>query len=275
MLYAAIRKRGQSDLVFPSFYSLRKPPPPFPPRLLVLFLLQSRRWLYHVIGWGPGIVSAVVIAFSSHQGPSLNCHCWLREQQGSVPRILLVSYLAPVAAALVLTTLVTALVSRAFSGGGLAETAPMRRHMLAQIRALSVLYGLYWAAVLTLYLVHARHVAQHGLRSPALVHAYAIVRALNGPVALLAWAASRPSSFAALSAVCRNKTVRWGNEERKKVKARSERTAAGSAAYLRRARPFHSGPTITTRSTPCGLFFFRRKLRATSSSLSRQKPTIH
>jgi hypothetical protein len=141
----------------------------------------------------PALLGAAIVTPSHQQGPSLNCHCWLRENTGTVPHVVLVSYFTPLAIALVLAVLVIVFVSRAF-GGGLEESASMRWRILRQWRAFTALFGLYWAAVLGIYLAHARHVAQHGSRSATLAAAFAVVRSLNGPLLLVCWLYSRGDS---------------------------------------------------------------------------------
>lgn len=141
----------------------------------------------------PALLGAAFVTLSHQQGPSLNCHCWLRENTGTVPHVVLVSYFTPLAIALVLAVLVIIFVSRAF-GGGLEESASMRSRILRQWRAYTALFGLYWAAVLGIYLAHARHVAEHGSRSATLAAAFAVVRSLNGPLLLVCWLYSRGDS---------------------------------------------------------------------------------
>ncbi len=115
-----------------------------------------------------------------------------------MPRVVLLAYFLPVAISLSAAGTVLLVVYRAFHRG-LHNTANVRARVLAQSRMYTLLYGSYWVVVLVLYLVHSQVVGRTGRRRPQLVHAYALVRCLNGPVALAAWTLTRPESFRVVS----------------------------------------------------------------------------
>ena len=174
----------------------------------------------------------MLVAPSHKQGPSLNCHCWLKETTDGVPSVILLSYFTPLAIALLSAVLTIVFVSRVF-GGGLEESASLRWRVLRQWRAFTALFGVYWTAVLAIYFAHVRHVAQHNARSPSLAAAFAVVRSLSGPLLLLCWLYSRSDSVwhvlgkvkkakADSSLVCRAKRGGWGGCGHRRGQSRAE-----------------------------------------------------
>lgn len=170
---------------------------PTPSPFLLFFCLlhssKSRMTYYHAVGWGPAVLSAIIMANTRDQGPSLNCHCWVREHAG-VPKTVLLAYFLPMGLSLLVAGVVLFFVYRAFNKG-LHRTANLRSRVLAQSGMYMLLFGGYWTLVLVVYIIHSQLASHSGRRRPTWVHTYALVRSLNGPVALAAWTLTRPESF--------------------------------------------------------------------------------
>jgi len=142
--------------------------------------------MYHVLGWGLGLGSALYGYLRHMYGLSMNQLCWLKQARELFPVDIFVSYFLVMIIAVGFSVGVLITARRSF-GEGLPTTVETRRRILSQSSSYAKIFGTYWLAVTGIWV--AQHVYMHnsGHTSLALIYIYMALRGLQGPVGALAW----------------------------------------------------------------------------------------